>query len=297
MKVLLVRKTTALDLFGEYVRKKVADGLLAASHLEAMQRSHREHQETFAKLREVLDGQGIDHSTVSHGRYWPDVEEFSAVFAVGGDGTVLEASQHVETSTVPILGIRSSRFSIGHLCAYDHSQIAHAVQDLQRGDLKYVHSHRLRAVIHSVNSNSDVETRSILNDFLFCNSNPAATTRYRISLGEESESQMSSGIWFSAPAGSSAAISSAGGIDMGLEDTRFQFKVRELYHPAGVTLKITGQVFSPEQDFLVIETLSDSAVLAPDGHQNSYQLGYGDRITFKRAQPLKLVHRPVTGMP
>ena len=291
MHVLLATKMTSLDLFGEYVRKKVADGLLTSDHLEAMQRGHRDHQETFANLRESLDKGGITHVAVSHGRYWPDVDQFDAVIAVGGDGTVLEASHHVENSRVPILGLRSSPQSIGHLCAYDRTEIEALISDLKHREFTFVLAHRLRAVIHSLQSNSEIQTPSILNDFLFCNTNPAATTRYQLSIGDTTEQQMSSGIWLSAPAGSSAAIQSAGGISTALNSTTFQFKVRELYHPPGKKLLITGQVFDPDFENLVIENFSDSAILAPDGHQNSYSLGYGDRITFKRAAPLCLVRR------
>jgi NAD+ kinase len=291
MHVLLATKMTSLDLFGEYVRKKVTDGLLTPDHLEAMQRGHRDHQETFFSLREAFDRHGITHKAVSYGRYWPEVDQFDAVIAVGGDGTVLEASQHVDNSRVPILGLRSSPQSIGHLCAYDRTEIDSLIQDLKSQEFKFVLAHRLRAVIHSLNSNAEIQTQSILNDFLFCNANPAATTRYRISIDDKSEPQMSSGIWLSAPAGSSAAIQSAGGIPMSLSESKFQFKVRELYHPAGVKLDITGDIFDPDYEVLVIESLSESAILAPDGHQNSYALGYGDRITFQRAAPLCLVRR------
>jgi NAD+ kinase len=282
---------TSLDLFGEYVRKKVADGVLTPSHLEVMQKGHREHQETLASLRDTLGKHGISHTAVSHVRYWPEVDKFDAVIAVGGDGTVLEASHHIDNSRVPIFGLRSSPQSIGHLCAYDRTEIDLVVSDLKRQEFSFVLAHRLRAVIHSIQSNSEIETQSILNDFLFCNTNPAATTRYRVSFGERTEQHMSSGIWISAPAGSSAAIQSAGGSAASLEDPLFQFKVRELYHPPGLELKITGQIFDPDVDHFLIENVSDSAILAPDGHQNSYSLSYGDRILFKRALPLCLVRR------
>lgn len=291
MHVLLARKTTSLDILGEYVRKKVADKLLTVDHLESMQRGHKDHHETCDRVRNALEHNGISYTQVSHGRYWPDVDQFDAVIAIGGDGTVLEASHHVDESHVPIIGIRSSPQSIGHLCAYDISDVDNLMQDLKSGQLQYILAHRLRAVIHSLNSNSDISTRSILNDFLFCNANPAATTRYRVSIDDRSELQMSSGIWISAPAGSSAAIQSAGGIPMDLGAANFQFRVRELYNPPGHNRLITGQVFDPDHEFLVIESLSDDAILAPDGHQNSYTLGYGDRITFKRATPLRLVRR------
>jgi NAD+ kinase len=219
------------------------------------------------------------------------VDQFDAVVAVGGDGTVLEASHHVDNGRTPILGLRSSPQSIGHLCAYDKAEIPSLLEDIVEHKLQFIAAHRLRGVIHSLVSNSEIYTRSILNDFLFCNANPAATTRYRISLGAATERQMSSGIWLSAPAGSSAAIQSAGGIPLGLGDTRFQFKVRELYDPPGQKLKITGEIFDPDQDFFVIESLNESAILAPDGHQNPYHVGYGDRITFQRAAPLCLVQR------
>ncbi|MEZ4741725.1 MAG: NAD(+)/NADH kinase [Bdellovibrionota bacterium] len=291
MKVLVVRKRTSLDLFGEYVRKKVSDELMAEESLLKMQRSHFEHSQALALLHDSLDKEKIAYEDVSHGQYWPETESFDAVIAVGGDGTVLDASHHIDQEDTSIIGIRSSPGSVGHLCYCGREQIESAIKALKSKKLKFAKVIRLKAKIHSLNSQADLLTSPILNDFLFCNESPAATTHYQITFREHSERQKSSGIWISTPAGSSAAMKAAGGQLMSPECEEFQFIVRELYQPPEGKHGIVGGVFDPDVDLLSIENLCDRAVLALDGHHRLHRLSYGDRLSFMRGPSLSLARR------
>ena len=41
---------------------------------------------------------------MQRGEIWPDLSTIKAVITVGGDGTVLEASQEIEDKKVPLIG-------------------------------------------------------------------------------------------------------------------------------------------------------------------------------------------------
>ena len=69
----------------------------------------------------------------------------------------------------------------------------------------------------------------VLNEILFCNPIPSATTRYLLTNTGVTQLQQSSGIWISTAAGSTGAILGAGGSLMHLSDWRFQYRIRELF--------------------------------------------------------------------
>lgn len=289
MRVLVVSKTPTLDVLGEYVRKKVDDEKLSSTYLEKMQRGYDDHKRTLDALHFSLRQYGVEYMDVRSQTYWPEIKDFDAVIAVGGDGTVLDASHHIDDSTVPMIGLRSSPLSVGYLCSANIDEIDGIVQSIKNGLLKVVEVSRLQAVIFSLNENRKVVTEPVLNDFLYCNANPAATTRYKINVEGISETQKSSGIWFSTAAGSSAAILCAGGEQVPITQRDFQFSVRELYVSSLDGKSVRQGFFDPEKQSIMIENLCESAMLALDGHHRSYMLSFGDQVQFQRAKSLSLV--------
>jgi NAD+ kinase len=132
----------------------------------------------------------------------------------------------------------------------------------------------------------------VLNDVLYCAENPAVTTRYLLSCPAGAEEQRSSGLWISTPAGSTAALRSAGGDPMPLDADRFAFRVREPYAPPGSSVRIPGGVLEHQQS-LVIECRLPQAGLYLDGSHRTYRVQYGERTTVRlHPNPLLLV-RPI----
>ena len=130
----------------------------------------------------------------------------------------------------------------------------------------------------------------ILNDFLYANCTPAETTSYRISLGDQRERHKSSGIWIATAAGSTAAINAAGGVRQKIDESLFQFYVREPYTPPDKpSYDIKSGMFDPEKNYILIENFSENAVLALDGQHGHVSLGFGDTISFRRAMDLCLI--------
>jgi NAD+ kinase len=154
--------------------------------------------------------------------------------------------------------------------------------------LPWVQVERLAAEIHFVRHGGTQRTEPVLNDFLYTHLNPAATTRYRLQWGDQKEDQLSSGIWMSTGVGSTAAIRTAGGEATSLQDSRFQFYVRELYSPPSRPCMLQTAFFTPEAASFSIENYSERAILAFDGQHGKVDLRYGDRVRFLRGPRLTL---------
>ncbi len=291
MKVLVISKTTNLELHGDIIARRVATGIIDSTHMERLQRAHDDHYRTLDHLYEQLLQAGIKYLEIGRGLYWPQVKNLDAVITVGGDGTVLEASHRILDDRTPLIGVRSSPLSVGYLCYCNRDEINTMVQQLIEDKLPVVSVNRLRATVKLIQAQSSVETPPILNDLLFCNLFPAATTRYGISFGGKREEHKSSGIWVSTAAGSSAAIHAAGGETLPFHDDRAQFLVRELYEPAGKSFTLRKSVFRPEVEPLVIENHCETALLAVDGQRGTVNLSFGDKIIIKRNAPLTLAKK------
>jgi NAD+ kinase len=106
--------------------------------------------------------------------------------------------------------------------------------------------------------NGIVRTKRVLNEALFCHASPAATTRYVLTLRSgsgraiASEEQKSSGIWVGPPAGSTAALRSAGGRILPLEARRLQFVVREPYQREGQQIQLRKRVLDAKSAVEII---------------------------------------------
>lgn len=289
MKVLVVSKKTNLELHGETIRKRVQAGLIHPDYFHLLETTHKEHYETLEALVDLLTKAQIPYSTISRGLYWPDLNEFSTVITVGGDGTLLEASHHIVNNKMILVGVRSAKSSVGKLCYAKTETLELLIKNLKKGTLNPLKVARLQAEVASTESGSTVLSKPVLNDFLYTNLALAATTRYKITLGTHMEGHRSSGVWVSTPCGSTAAILAAGGKSMDLKSRNFQYAVRELYdfNPASAHSLAQGE-FDPDSDTFRIENLNEKAVLACDGLHGTVPLGFGDVVTFLRGPDLSL---------
>lgn len=288
MKVLVVSKKTNLELHGETIRKRVKAGLIDPTYFRLLETTHDEHYKTLNTLYTLLTQHKVEHATIARGVYWPDLKSISAVITVGGDGTLLEASHHLLDDRITLIGVRSALSSVGKLCHSTPDHLPRFVKELAEGKVKTMLVTRLRARISSTESGTSVVTEPILNDFLYTNVFPAATTRYKLEYAKVKEEHRSSGMWVSTPCGSTAGIHAAGAKSIPLSSRKFQFLVRELYDPPRSSKPHMSSEFEPETDHLRIENLSEKAVLACDGLHGTVPLTFGDEIAFERASDLKL---------
>ena len=287
MRVLIVTKVTNYDLHGENTEAKVARGLVSKDALERLKVAHHEHHQTLSQLRSTLDRYKIAYDEVSRERQTQPLAPDAVVITVGGDGTLLAASHQMPEGGV-LVGIRSSNSSVGYLCCAGPAHLEKVVQALDKGSLGVEHIPRLKAQIYRAETGDSVMTLPVLNDFLYANTHPAATTRYRLTLGDRSELHRSSGIWVATGIGSTAAIFAALGEKRPVHDPLVQFRVRELYRLSNPPPQLDGGLFDPALVEFEIENRCQAALLALDGQYGVENLQYGDRMRFLPATSLRL---------
>lgn len=294
MVVLIVKKTTNYELHGPVIEAKVKVGHVPADALVKLRAAHTEHYQTLESLRKELAKAKIDFDEVSRDDPWPTHRKHDLVVTVGGDGTLLAATHQMKEGGLTF-GLRSSFSSVGFLCCAGPADVQALVKAIVRRQFETAEVQRLKAVVTRIDSGETLETKPVLNDFLYTNTNPAATTRYKLHFANRSETHRSSGIWVATATGSTAAIMAAGGERRPLTESSFQFRVRELYRLDLTTAQIDQGFFEPEKATLEIDNRCPAALLALDGQHGMIELSYGDRVTFKRAKPLTLVRGFVGG--
>jgi NAD+ kinase len=292
MVVLIVTKTTNYDLHGAAIEARVAAKRVSDEAIARLKKAHDEHYRTLGGLRAALTAAGVAFEETSRDSAKPWPAQRDAVITVGGDGTLLAATHQMSDGGL-VVGLRSSVSSVGYLCGAGPDEVDALVRALVGNKLKTAKVHRLRAELTKIDTGEVVTTEPVLNDFLYTNANPAATTRYRLRVDGADEVHRSSGIWIATAAGSTAAVLAAGGERRAITDTAMQYRVRELYRLGHTVPTLAGGVFDPEADTgagpaLEIENRCPEAILALDGQHGTHGLGYGDRLRFRRAAPIDL---------
>lgn len=294
MKVLIVTKTTNYELHGQVIGENIRQGRVSSDALSRLVFAHDEHYATLEKLKEQLEKFGIAYEQISRDSSWSwgapgntkgADGQWDAVVSVGGDGTLLAASHNI-LQPGKLIGVRSSESSVGFLCCAGSRELEPLVEALAQNKISFQKVSRLQAEIKKAEVNTTVKTVPVLNDLLYANANPAATTRYKIRFRERSETHRSSGMWIATGVGSTAAILAAGGVRRPQDDLLFQFRVRELYKLGHRVPEIEGALFDPGQDLLEVENRCPEAILATDGQHGYLELVYGDTFTLKRGPEL-----------
>lgn len=239
-------------------------------------KAHLAHQLTLKHVLQTLRALGAKITVLRGPGVVFDATDASLVVTVGGDGTLLAASHHV--SAIPILGVNSSpEHSVGFFCPAHLGNLNATLQRALDGTLPSVLLSRMQ-----VSVNNRICSRRVLNEALFCHASPAATSRYVVTFGGESEEQRSSGVWVSTAAGSTGAARSAGGRVLPFASRKLQLVVREPYvesrrrtRPAPVALNHI--IFEPPDTLMLLSKMED-ARLYLDGPYRQIPVGLGDRV-------------------
>lgn len=289
--VVVATKTSAWEWHGPTYEEQFEEGSLSHGDYTRIRTAHDEHCATVDKVRERFDSEKVDYRLVNvDDQDWALDPDTRVIVTLGGDGTLLSASHRVVgQSHVTLFGIRSSGTSVGYLCAGGVERLDDLTVSIQSGQFNVLEASRLIADIHGVDSNRTVRTTApALNDFLYSNANPAATTRYRMTLGDRQEDHKSSGMWLSTALGSTAGVYAAGGVVQPRSDTNFQYVVRELYRAPGKNFYLQNGFFDPDRKALIIENRCERAILAADGNHGICEIIWGERIVFRRACPIRI---------
>ena len=243
--------------------------------------AHRGHETAMETVRRILEQRGFSATwRYDLGGLVPD--DFDLVITVGGDGTVLHASHSI--GETPVLAVNSSPLtSVGYFTLGSADELAAALDAAMSGDMTPTRLYRMEVKV-----NGEVVNTRVLNDVLFSHDCPASTTRYHLSYPGGEDDQMSSGLWVSTAAGSTAAIRAAGGRIMRAGSRRLQFAVREPGPTGGengfAMPKVT-KGFVAESEVLSVRSKTSAARLYIDGPHVVIPVEMGDMVTFSGGSP------------
>lgn len=266
-----------LDKHDESVATLIEQGHISVRSLE---KSHQAHTRSLEEICKHLSSRGVSFDK----RYRGDVDDadrYDLLITVGGDGTVLDLSHGIEST--PLLAINSDpESSIGYFCAGTADDFEDLLAKTLDGGWEPFELRRFHVRI-----NDEVASVPVLNDVLISHSNPAAVSHYFLTIdGNEPEEQKSSGIWVSTPAGSTAAIRSAGGYVLPLDSERLQYLVREPYPMASRSYHFLKGIRPLEERFEIISKMDDGRIFV-DGPHISYPFSIGDVVCIdSNAAPL-----------
>lgn len=307
MRIIVIHKKSQFSR----LRDKAKLPLEPAAHA-LLKLAHEEHEESLRLLREVLTRNGLSFSEQVRGTAF-DSRQYDLIISLGGDGTFLAATHHVEGPGPLMVGLKSSTTSVGHLCFGSVQDFAMVLPLLKvRGDWSAgagggnaapdgsvpaagTLRHRFAVRCESASGRS-VVSEPVMNDILFCHADPAETSRYLIDLTDadgmtDSEEHKSSGLWVATAAGSTAAISTIGGRAMPLGSRWLQLKARELYSPTTDLARFAHEFIDPQLHRLRIRNLCQAAIVAIDGAGLQMKLEYDDILELLTAPPVRALER------
>ncbi|NCG26252.1 MAG: hypothetical protein GWP42_01755 [Verrucomicrobiales bacterium] len=269
MKVALIYKKSVWELFSNSKDSNVSSYISGRVEArEAFQESHQTQQNTIQNVKRTLSASGAEINMVYRSEITESViSSADLVISVGGDGTFLETSHYITDST-PILGVNSDPDrSIGFFCSCTGDNFEELFGNVDDGPRTTLSRIALKIDGTSVGP-------PVLNDLLFANPNPAATTRYEV----EGQAYRNSGILISTAAGSTAWSFQEGLDPLPLTSDKFQFihrGTRELF--AGITSS------------LKIDSLTRKGKLFIDGEHYSLPLCIGQSLEIKCGQPINVI--------
>lgn len=242
--------------------------------------AHVDHKRTLRKVLQVLKATGAKVDSCLRNR--PRKGSYDLIVTVGGDGTLLAAS-HLAGKT-PVLGVNSMpKTSHGYYCAATEETFERKLKALMKGRARLLKFPRLQLIMRGKRIGPPA-----LNDILFCNLNPAATTRYYLKIGVLQEQQRSSGIWFATPTGSTAATLAAGGRKISLIQKTFQYVVREPMVTGEPRYALKKGTVGARTEITVIVAM-ENGVFFIDGPHERHPIRRGERAKIRLGAPLLLV--------
>jgi len=275
MKVLIVYKKSFVESHGADARR-IAQ--LDAADRDRLMKSDQENRRALGDLTAHLARRGISSDAVFRGSLAAR-RSYTLVISLGGDGTFFAAARYLKDT--PIFGINSDPAnSLGLWTCADRSNFREPLELALAGKLRASRIHRMTIAV-----NGKPVREQAFNDVLIAHKNPAAMTRYRLTVGTANEQQRSSGVWIATAAGSTAGIRSAGGRRMPISSKRLQYLVREPYTWPLRQYRLS-RGYSAR---LGLQTLTVGLGLWIDGARVRYDLELGDRVELQIGPPLRVL--------
>jgi NAD+ kinase len=282
--VLVVYKESTYSRYGSY--ENLVKGFKKNRFWDVLKGSHQRHLRTLEAVNMALRQRNFRVTTLlrSGVKNLKNIDKkFHLVISVGGDGTFLDSSHHLWKT--PILGVNSdTQQSVARLSGCDGATFSKVLDSYLSGQIKPSLIWRLDFFI-----NGKKNPIPVLNDLLISTLSPAGTSRYILKASNRSEEQMSSGIWVSTAAGSTAAVLSAGGKSFHATAKQFQFVAREVYHRKFGPRRFLKRVFKEGQTLEIISYMRQGRIFI-DGSNLVETFKVGDRLKIKLSpRPLKVI--------
>ncbi len=283
-KILVVYKKSTFDLYNNEEFNPNVKKLIEENHVsvKSLKDSHDIHQMTVDTIIEVLSNKGIQLDVIFRGDL-KQVEDYDLVITTGGDGTILETSKYIKDT--PIMGVNSDPSgSVGFFTGATKDDFEEKIELILNDSINKLDVTRIKLVL-----NGNPINELVLNDILITHSIPAATSRYIIRLNGAEENHRSSGLWISTAAGSTAAIRSAGGIPLPINEDKFQYLVREFYDRGSKKYKLLGGICDFSESLEIISQMRLGRFYI-DGPYFDYPFTVGDVLTFQKSEfPLTIL--------
>jgi len=283
-KVLVVYKESAYSALKASAR--LVRSLQRSGYWKVALKSHGLHQLTLKTVLRVLRAKGYEPIQVMRDkvhRLKGVDRKFRLVVTVGGDGTLLDTSHFV--GKAPVLAVNSdpSR-SVARFSGCKGEGFGRVLQGFLEGKLHPVPAARLEFSL-----NGRKGRWLVLNDLLVTAASPAGTSRYILRVGRRTEEQLSSGLWISSAAGSTAASLSAGGKALPATAKKFEYVVREAYHRKFGPRRLLKGILSLGSRLEVVSRMKEGRIFV-DGANLSVPFRMGDRLKVRVAkEPLRLI--------
>lgn len=283
-KVLVVYKKSTFDLytneeFNPNVKRLIDEGHVSVKNLK---KSHDIHKTTVDNIIEVLSNKVVQLDVIFRGEL-KQIEDYNLVITTGGDGTILETSKYVKNT--PILGVNSDPSgSVGFFTGATKDDFEKKIDEIINDSINRLDISRIKLIL-----NGEPIRELVLNDILITHTIPAATSRYIIRLNGIEENHRSSGLWISTAAGSTAAIRSAGGMPMPINEDKFQYMIREFYDRGSKKYKLLSGICNFTENLEIISQMRLGRFYI-DGPYFDYPFTVGDILTFQKADwPLTIL--------
>jgi len=282
--LLLYKNSTYASYFmsGQSRLKKLQE-IFCHSETKRFKQTHENHFRCLSHVETVLQTKKLRFDKLCRGKRI-DYRPYNLVITVGGDGTFLEAARSIKNAL--ILGVNSDpTWSVGNFCAASEDNFGDILDSVLAGRPKVKSYQRMMLTV----SNDKLSSIHVLNDILMCHSNPAAISRYYLTVGKIREEQRSSGIWISTAVGSSAAMHSAGGRLLPPQGKQIQYRPRELFLWKGTRYKLKGGVLTLNKQ-LSITSFMREGVIYMDGSHYKIPFSFGRSVQISQSQyPLKVI--------
>ena len=258
--------------------------------------SHDRHYEALEAVIKAANKFGtVFNIDIPNASFIAELSEVALIVTVGGDGTLLGASHNVH-NTIPVLGVNSDpETSVGFFCTSTAANVEDSISQVIAKNFKSTVLTRML-----VKKNGVTVADRVLNDVLFCHTNPATTSSYvlekkcaaYLSYFRTNETQKSSGFWVGPAAGSTGARRSAGFDPMPLDSKVLQLCVRELYHRPDQAPGLRMIEIDVGCSVHARSKMSSSALYI-DGDHKVVPVSLGDEVSFEKSKDsLLLVGKP-----